>query len=247
MVISVTKTVQGKTVYWNKYFVKVGSEQETQVSDLSFTPCLRSGDEVSSNVNVEFTTDGVQISHYNFETQCNFTTVNTTYTFEDGILNIIQQGDGDARCICYTDVSYTIKGISQNQVDVIFINGVQVYCQDDNEDPQTENLLIGKWLTSFYRGDSIIVFTEDLCVRQYLDYIFANQVIPAFYPSTFVTYSLFNNEITFTIHYFYPSIQKMDETYKYVLNGNSLIIKGFSNPFSPTKEGRRDVHFTKIP
>ena len=111
------------------------SEREPQVSDVSFTPCqqdeLKSSGEVSSKVDVEFTNEEVQIKHYNFEVHCDFTTVNVTHTFVNGILNIIQQGDGDARCICYTDVSYTISGISQNQINVIFINGVQVYCQND--------------------------------------------------------------------------------------------------------------------
>ena len=109
-------------------------QQETQVSDVSFTPCqqseLRSSREVLSKVDVEFTNEGVQIKYNNFDVLCDFTTVNVTHTFVDGVLNIIQQGDGDARCICYTDVSYTISGISQNQVNVIFINGVQVYCHN---------------------------------------------------------------------------------------------------------------------
>ena len=109
-------------------------EQETQVSDLSFTPCqqddLRSSGEVSSKVDVKFTNEKVQIKHYNFEVHCDFTTVSVTHTFVNGVLSIIQQGDGDARCICYTDVSYTISGISQSQVNVIFINGVQVYCHN---------------------------------------------------------------------------------------------------------------------
>ena len=55
-------------------------EQEPQVSDVSFTPCkqseLRSSSEVSSKIDVEFTSEGVQIKHYNFEVHCDFTTVN---------------------------------------------------------------------------------------------------------------------------------------------------------------------------
>jgi hypothetical protein len=34
--------------------------------------------------------------------------------------------------MCYTDVSYTISGILQSEVNVIFINGEQVYCYNDN-------------------------------------------------------------------------------------------------------------------
>ena len=61
-----------------------------------------------------------------------------------------------------------------------------------------------------------------------------------------ITYSLSDDNITFTIHYSYPSVENFSETFKYVLNGNSLTIKGFSNPFSFTAEARSDVHFTKI-
>ena len=84
---------------------------------------MRSNNEFSDKVDVEFTGKGVQITYYKFEVTCDFTTVNVTHTFVNGVLNIIQQGDGDARCICYTDVSYTISGISKNQVNVIFIAG----------------------------------------------------------------------------------------------------------------------------
>ena len=105
-------------------------EQEPQVSDVSFTPCQQSilrSNNLSDKVDVEFTSNGVQITHYNFAVTCDFTTVNVTHTFVNGVLNITQQGyPNQANCICYTDVSYTINGISQNEVNVIFINGVQV-------------------------------------------------------------------------------------------------------------------------
>ena len=138
-------------------------EQEPQVSDVSFTPCqqgeLRSNSELLSKVDVEFTNEGVQIKYYNFEVQCNFTTVNITHTFANGVLNIIQQSDGDARCICYTDVSYTISGILQNQVNVVFINGVQVYCYNNNEN-RADNMLVGKWsVVPSY--NSIVEITEN--------------------------------------------------------------------------------------
>ena len=59
---------------------------------------------------------------------CDFTIVNIAHTFENGVLNIKQHGSpNQANCICYTDVSYTIKGISQNEVKKIFINDEQVY------------------------------------------------------------------------------------------------------------------------
>ena len=113
-------------------------EIESPVSDVSFTPCKQNDEgknELSGRVNVEFTDRGVQITHYNFEVTCDFTTVNVTHTFRNGVLNITQQGSpNQANCICYTDVSYTISGISKNEVNVIFINGVQVYCHNDNKE-----------------------------------------------------------------------------------------------------------------
>jgi hypothetical protein len=92
------------------------------------------GMKVNNNRTFILTTNkGVQIMHYYFAVTCDFTTVNVTHTFVNGVLNIIQQGfPNQANCICYTDVSYTIDGISQNEVNVIFINGVQRYCYNEN-------------------------------------------------------------------------------------------------------------------
>ena len=112
------------------------SEQKTQVSDVSFTPCQQNilkSDSLSDEVDVEFTNNGVQITHYNFAVTCDFTAVDVTHTLVNGVLNITQQGSPNlAKCVCYTDVSYTINGILENEVNVIFINGVQVYCHNDN-------------------------------------------------------------------------------------------------------------------
>ena len=109
---------------------------ESQVSNVSFTPCQQTKatkSDLSDRVDVEFTDKGVQISHYNFEVTCDFSTVNVIHTFENGVLCITQQGyPNQAKCICFTDVSYTISGILQNEVNVIFINGVQVYCYNEN-------------------------------------------------------------------------------------------------------------------
>jgi len=114
------------------------SELESQqVPNVSAIPCrqdvLRSS-ELSDKVVVEFTNKGVQITHYNFEVTCDFTTVNVTHTFVNGVLHITQQGSpNQANCVCHSDVSYTIEGISQDKVNVIFINGVQVYCHNDGK------------------------------------------------------------------------------------------------------------------
>jgi hypothetical protein len=117
-------------------FSCVEKEQESQVSNVSSTPCQQSNlksSGFSDKVDVEFTNESIQITYYNFKVTCDFTTVDVTHTFVNGVLNITQQGSpNQANCICYTDVSYTINGISQDEVNVIFINGVQVYCYNEN-------------------------------------------------------------------------------------------------------------------
>jgi len=126
-------------------------EQESQISNVSFTPCQQTKatkSELPGSVNVEFTNKGVQITHNNFEVTCDFTTVDVTHTFVNGVLKISQQcSPNEAKCICYTDLSYTINGLLQNEVNVIFINGVQVYCHNDNRndnpnDPQNQWIVV---------------------------------------------------------------------------------------------------------
>jgi len=111
------------------------SELESKVSNVSFTPCLQNNlrsSELSDKVDVKFNNKDVQITYRNFEVTCDFTTVNVSYTFVNGVLRITQKGSpSQADCVCHTDVSYTIEGISQNKVNVIFINGVQVYCYNE--------------------------------------------------------------------------------------------------------------------
>jgi len=109
------------------------------IDKVSFTPCQQDkqqnkmkSSESSSNVKVEFTAEGVHIIYRDFEVTCDFTDVNVTHTLVNGVLRITQKGTpNQANCICYTDISYTINGILQNEVNVIFINGVQVYCYND--------------------------------------------------------------------------------------------------------------------
>ena len=129
----------------------------------------------------------------------------------------------------------------------ICLVAITMFASCDKED-HTLVGLVDKWVTSSYHaGDSdTIVFTNDFYVQQYLDYIFANQVIPAMYLPPYVTFSKSGNKITFTIHYSYPKVEDISETFEYVLKGNSLTIKGFSNPFSFTDEIRSDVSFKRI-
>jgi len=110
----------------------VEREQESCISNVSVTPCRQSelrSSNPASKVDVEFTNKGVQITYHNFEVTCDFTTVDVTHTFVNGVLRITQKGSpNQADCVCYSDVSYTINGLLKNEVNVIFINGRQVYC-----------------------------------------------------------------------------------------------------------------------
>jgi len=120
-----------------------------QISNVSATPCKQDvlkSSELSDKVDVKFTNKGVQITHYNFEVSCDFTTVNVTHTLVNGVLSITQQGyPNQAKCLCHSDVSYTIEGITQNEVNVIFINGKQVYCHNDNSQFDCDpNVIIDK-------------------------------------------------------------------------------------------------------
>jgi len=112
-------------------------EQETTVSNVNFTSCQQietKNIKLSVIVDIEFTNEGVKITYHDFATACDFTTIEVTHTFVDGVLNITQQGTPNAaNCICYTDVSYTIKGISQNEVNTIFINDELVYSLSGNQ------------------------------------------------------------------------------------------------------------------
>ena len=115
-----------------------------------------------------------------------------------------------------------------------------------------ENLIVGKWITAgnqdnnWVKDGRVIVFTEDFFVRQYFDYLFADEIIIGLHLPPYVTYSISGNEITFTVHRSYPTAQSFDETFRFTLTGNSLTIRGFSNPFSITQEVRTDVHFTRV-
>jgi len=128
---------------------------DLQVSNVNFTPCQQTkakSAELSGNVDVAFTNEGVQITYADFEVTCDFTAVDVTFTFENGFLNITQKGSpNQAKCVCYTDVSYTINGISQNKVNVIFINGVQVYCYNNQgvSKPVEEGIYTGTFTVRY--------------------------------------------------------------------------------------------------
>ena len=129
----------------------------------------------------------------------------------------------------------------------ICLAAMTMFVSCEKGDNQAEKSLVGKWVTSDYHaGDNdTIVFNENFRVEKYFDY-FANQEI-----SAYVIYSYSENKIAFSTAFSYlpPEILEyipVSETFEFVLKGNSLTIKDFSNPFSGTFEMRRDMHFTKI-
>jgi hypothetical protein len=162
----------------------VKKEQEPQVLNVSFTPCQQTktkSNELSDKVDIEFTNKGVRITYYDFAVACDFTTVNVTHTFENGVLNITQQGSpNQANCICYTDVSYTIEGISQNEINVILINGVQVYCYNAKEDfceelSDEELLKLAYDKTYFYPNE---FYKDPACPNENIYYVNTVSISP---------------------------------------------------------------------
>ena len=111
-------------------------EETPSISKVVFTECngeqtLRAG--TNNNVVVEFTPAGVHITHYGLAITCDFDTVLVNYTFQNSVLNITEKGDPhNTRCLCYTDVSYTIQGISESNVSSIIVNGVEVWASCQN-------------------------------------------------------------------------------------------------------------------
>jgi len=113
---------------------KVASDEvdAPQVSNITFTGCddgiHNTMGIASPYVDVKFTSTGVHITHYNFVVNCAFDTVLVTQTFENGVLTITVQGEPNtANCVCRTDVSYTISGIWENEIEKIVINGKVVW------------------------------------------------------------------------------------------------------------------------
>ncbi len=135
--------------------------------NISFTPCQQNklkNSELSGNVAVMFTDMGIQIKYSDFEVTCDFTTVNVTHTFLNGVLNISQQGSpNQANCVCYTDVSYSIDGIFQDEVNIIFINGVQVYCFNDSHTNCDQDVIISQ--EEYNSAPSHSIFITDMKIE----------------------------------------------------------------------------------
>ena len=125
----------------------------------------------------------------------------------------------------------------------ICLAAMTMFASCEKGEIQAKKSLVGKWVTSDYNSghNDTIHFTTDMRVEDY--FIFVHTAMYAA-SSYYFTYFLTKNTVEITIHQ--PENEEISEIFKYILNGNSLTIKGFSNPFSLTEEGRRDVHFTRI-
>lgn len=129
----------------------------------------------------------------------------------------------------------------------ICLTGFMLFFSCNNDDAPTDNSIIGKWVTTDYNSahNDTIHFTADKRVEDY--FLFAHT---ALFPvsSYYYTYTLTdnnnNNNIEITSHQ--PEIAEFSETFEYKIDGNSLTIKGFSNPFSVSLEVRIDVNFVKV-
>ena len=145
------------------------NQPDSRISNVSFTPCQQDSEtkskSLSDKTDVEFTNDGVKIMCPGFVVACDFTTVNVTHTFENGVLNITQQGyPNQAKCLCYTDVSYTIEGVLQNKVNVIFINGEQVYCHNNgnNQSDCDQDVIISQTEYNNAQSDPVTIIDMNI-------------------------------------------------------------------------------------
>lgn len=105
------------------------------------------------------------------------------------------------------------------------------------------NSIVGKWVTLDYHSihNDTIFFTSERRVENYFRFTH-----DAMHPSSayYFTYTLMGDQIKITSYQ--PESEAFGETFDYAINGNSLVIKGFSNPFSLTNEVRTDVHFSRV-
>jgi len=167
-------------------------------------------------------------------------------------LNITQKGTpNEADCVCYTDVAYTIKGISQTEVNVIFINGVQVYCYNEND---KKNDVECKDLDGVYTGTVNVYISSLHPPKVKLELLENNRYV--YYAQLEHTggyneytevgagsYSVKNNKITFVDEWFRPAIGYWDPkliNYDYYYTFDGKILK-LTNEFSELLLEKQDV------
>jgi hypothetical protein len=120
-----------------------------KISNVIFTECnddeVRNAMDINSPyVTVYFTSEGLHITHYGLEVNCGFDTVIVTQTLQNGVLTITETGEPQnaERCICHTDVSYTISNVSENSVNEIVVNGETVWIVNNCNAPLTSEFWV---------------------------------------------------------------------------------------------------------
>ena len=141
-----------------------------QVSNVTFTECnntmkMKNAD-ANNGIVVEFTNAGVHITHYGLEVNCDFDTVIVTQALQNGVLNITEKGEPDnvVRCLCSIDVSYTVHGISESEVNTIIINGKVVWGKNDCNIPLDSTLWassVDSSIKNFEFGRVYVINTVD--------------------------------------------------------------------------------------
>ena len=201
-------------------------------NDVSFTPCqqsrMKSSSEFTDKVEVKFTDKGVQITHYDFEVTCDFTTVDVTHTLVNGVLNITQQGTSkQADCVCYTDVSYTIDIISQNEVNAIFINGVQVYCYNGNNTLQGKWELIAEGYYDSYNNNAIVINPVKTIWQPYIEFFLNGKMKRTYFFYEERIETVYEHPFQIDEQFLYENY--LDEInnfiYKYELENNKLTLE----------------------
>jgi hypothetical protein len=135
----------------------------------------------------------------------------------------------------------------------ICLAGLTVFSGCEKDDDKAKKTLVGMWSASEIEPgqNHIIIFTKDFYVQQFIfpDAITPDLTVPPAPVRPYKTYSLSGDKITITFYYDDDDEQEIEQTFEfeYVLNKNSLTIKGFRNGFSTsTYDIKLDVHFTKI-
>lgn len=126
---------------------------------------------------------------------------------------------------------------------VSYLAVITIFVACEKEEMQPDKLIVGKWITSDNNAghNDTIHFTEEMRVEDYFVFTHSTMYSASSY---YYTYSLTENVITITSYQ--PEETELSESFNYLLDKNSLTIKGFSNPFSATQEGRSDVHFRRV-
>ena len=140
-------------------------------------------------------------------------------------LNITQQASpNEAKCRCYTDVSYTITGISKTEVNVIFINGKQVYCYNDNKEEPIADLNV-KALNKFVQ-DNQYYFTLGYILNEYAnaDLLISYKPSDDSKPSTLRGFAIIRNGVVYNTTFNIPRAGNSSNSIECIWNGNYVTV-----------------------